>query len=74
MQEWTQITLRVSVFDKSGNQSNEVVFPFTFESTPGQYEYKLPPPFDQGDLAKLGNIMIDLYPSDMPGGSGGTTL
>jgi hypothetical protein len=74
MQEWTPITLRVSVFDKSGNQSNEVVFPFTFESTPGQYEYKLPPPFDQGNLAKLGNIMIDLYPSDMPGGDGsGTT-
>jgi hypothetical protein len=72
MLEWTQITLRVSVFDKTGNESNEVVFPFTFELTPGQYQYKLPPPFDQGDLAKLGNIMIDLYPSDMPGGNGGS--
>jgi len=69
MLEGTQIILRVSVFDKTGNQSNEVVFPFTFELTPGQYQYKLPPPFDQGDLVKLGNIMIDLYPSDMPGGS-----
>ena len=72
MPEWTPITLRVSVFDKTGNESNEVVFPFTFELTPGQYQYKLPPPFDQGGLAKLGNIMIDLYPSDMPGGSGGS--
>jgi len=72
MQEWTPITLRVSVFDKSGNESNEVVFPFTFELTPGQYQYKLPPPFDQGDLAKLGSIMIDLYRPDMPGGNGGS--
>jgi hypothetical protein len=72
MQEWTPITLRVSVFDKAGNESNQVVFPFTFELTPGQYDYKLPPPFDQGGLAKLGNIMIDLYPSDMPGGDGGS--
>ena len=73
MQEWTTITLTVSVFDKSGNESNKVVFPFTFELTPGQYQYKLPPPFDQGDLVKLGNIMIDLYPSDMPGGNGGSS-
>jgi hypothetical protein len=29
--EWTQITLRVSIIDKVGNQSSEVVFPFTFE-------------------------------------------
>jgi len=72
MQEWTPIILKVSVFDKSGNESNEVVFPFTFELTPGQYQYKLPPPFDQGDLVKLGNIMIDLFPSDMPGGNGGS--
>ncbi len=32
--EWTQISLKVSVFDKAGNESNEVVFPFTFEITP----------------------------------------
>ncbi len=72
MLEGTPISLRVSVFDKSGSESNEVIFPFTFELTPGQYQYKLPPPFDQGDLAMLGNIMIDLYPSDMPGGGGGS--
>ena len=71
MQEWTPIILKVSVFDKSGNESNEIVFPFTFELTPGQYQYELPPPFDQGDLVKVGNIMIDLFPSVMRGGQGG---
>ena len=69
MPEWTQITLRVSVLDKTGNESNEVVFPFTFELTPAQYQYEVPPPFDQGDLAKLGNITIDLYPPGRPGGN-----
>ncbi len=59
--EWTQITLKVSVFDKVGDESNEVVFPFTFEITPEQYAYKLPPPFDQGDLPRLGHVMVDLY-------------
>ena len=72
MLEGTPIILRVSVFDKNGSESNEIIFPFTFELTPGQYQYRLPPPFDQGDLVKLGNVMIDLYPSDMPGGDAGS--
>jgi len=72
--EWTLITLNVSVIDKAGNESNEVVFPFSFELTPGQYQYKVPPPFDEGDLAKLGNIMIDLYRPDEPGGNSGDQL
>jgi hypothetical protein len=58
--EWTQITLKVSVIDKAKNESNEVVFPFTFEITPRQYAYQLPPPFDQGDLPILGHLMTDL--------------
>ncbi len=61
MPEWTQLTLRVTVFDKAGNESNEVVFPFTFAVTPAQYNYQLPPPFDQGNLQKLGYISIDLF-------------
>lgn len=61
IKEWTQITLRVSVFDKAGSESNEVVFPFTFEVTPEQYAYKLPAPFDQGDLPRLGYVAIDLF-------------
>jgi hypothetical protein len=59
--EWTQITLKVSVIDKAGNESNEVVFPFTFEITPQQYAYKPPAPFDQGTLPKLGYISTELY-------------
>ena len=69
--EWTQITLKVSVIDKAGNESNQVVFPFTFESgIKSPYQYKLPTPFDQGNIVKVGNVTIDLYePSQM--GDGG---
>ena len=60
--EWTRITMRVSIFDKAGNESNEVVFPFTFESgVKNQYEYQLPAPFNQSDIPRLGHIMVDLY-------------
>ena len=59
--EWTQITLTVSVFDTAGNESNEVVFPFTFEmGGPTVFGYHLPPPFDQGNLSRIGYITIDL--------------
>ena len=72
LREWTQITLRVSIVDKAGNESNEVVFPFTFESgVRDQYQYKLPAPFDQGDVPKVGNIFIDLYEPTLMSGDGG---
>jgi hypothetical protein len=72
LREWTQITLKVSIVNKAGNESNEVVFPFTFESgVKDQYQYKLPAPFDQGDIPKLGNIFIDLYEPTLMGGDGG---
>ena len=62
LREWTQITLKVSIIDKAGNESNVVVFPFTFESgVKDQYRYKLHAPFDQGDLSRLGYIHIDLF-------------
>jgi hypothetical protein len=68
--EGTQITLKVSVIDKAGNESNEVVFPFTFEyGIKSPYRYKLPDPFDQGDLPRLGYIQIDLFePTQMGDG------
>ncbi len=73
IQEWTQITLKVSIFDKAGNQSNVVVFPFTFESgVKDQYKYELPPPFDQGDIPELGYIGIQLFPPGGLGIGGGT--
>jgi hypothetical protein len=69
--EWTQITLKVSVFDRNGNESNEVVFPFEFVSgVKDQYRYKLPTPFDQGDLPRLGYISIDLFDPAYQGGYG----
>jgi hypothetical protein len=62
LREWTQIKLMVSIVDKAGNESKAVVFPFEFTSgTKDLYSYKLPPPFDQGDLPKVGNIHIDLF-------------
>jgi hypothetical protein len=62
MREWTQLTLKVSVFDKAGNESNVVVFPFEFVSgVKDQYRYQLPAPFDQGNLPRLGYISIDLF-------------
>lgn len=64
LMEWTQITLKVSVSDKVGNESNVIVFPFTFELVKGQYERKPPSPFDQGDLPRLGNIHISLFNPD----------
>jgi len=68
LKEWTQITLKVSIFDKAGNESNEVVFPFTFESgVKKPYQYKLPSPFDQGELPKLGNVNIDLFDPTLMG-------
>ena len=73
LREWTEITLKVSVFDKAGNESNVVVFPFEFVSgVRNQYRYELPAPFDQGDLPRLGYISIDLFdPASMgPGGIG----
>jgi len=67
LREWTQITLKVSIIDKAGNESNTVVFPFTFESgIKDQYKYKLPPSFDQGNISRLGYIHIDLFePTEM---------
>jgi hypothetical protein len=59
---WTQITVKISIIDKARNESNVVVFPLTFE--PGEknkYKYKLPSPFDQGDLPMLGHIDINIF-------------
>ena len=59
--EGTMITLRVSIFDKANRESNVAVFYFTFESGVKD-QYKLPAPFDQEDMPRLGYIKIDLLP------------
>ncbi len=59
--EWTQITLQVSVIDRANNESNVVIFPFTFETgVKDEYHYNLPSSFAQGNLPRLGYINIDL--------------
>jgi hypothetical protein len=74
LREWTQITLKISVMDKAGNESNEVVFPFSFETgVKGQYQSKPPAPFDQGDLPRLGYIHIDLYDPTIQSGDSGSS-
>jgi hypothetical protein len=57
--------LKVSIFDKAGNESNVVVFPFQFVSR-GVPKYELPSPFNQDDM-RLGYIHIDLYEPSFSG-------
>ena len=66
LREWTSITLKVSILDKAGNESNVVVFPFTFQSGV-KSQYELPAPFNQGELPRLGYIQIDLFEPTMNG-------
>jgi hypothetical protein len=65
--EWTRITIKVSIMDTDGNESNTVFFPFEFVS--GAFpEAPLPAPFNQGDIPRLGYININLYnPLEMEG-------
>ena len=66
MSEWTQVTLKVSVFDKAGSESNVVVFPFQLvsEAVP---ESQPPPPFYEGD-PKLGCLNVNLLEPSLMGG------
>lgn len=66
LREWTNITLKISILDKEGNESNEVIFPFTFESGV-KTEYELPAPFHQGNLPRLGYVHIDLFDPSLMG-------
>jgi len=58
--EWTHVTVRVSIFDKAKNESNEVIFPLSFESRVyKQDEDQLPYPFNSL-LPCIGHITMDL--------------
>jgi hypothetical protein len=59
IRDFTNITLKVAVFDKAGNESNVAVFPLEFVSR-GVPKYNLPSPFNKGD-PRLGYIDINLY-------------
>jgi hypothetical protein len=65
LKEFTLITLKVSIFDKAGNVSNVVVFPFEFVSG-SVPKYELPSPFNKDDV-RLGYIHIDLYEPSFSG-------
>ncbi len=67
LDEWTQITVTVSVLDKNGRESNRFSFPFSFETGIASAPTP-PPPFNQTLLAKLGNVDIDLYNPYKDGG------
>ncbi len=59
MPEWTRITIRISVLDKSGNESNEIVLPYEFITE--RINSQVPAPFNQGRVAKLGHINVNLF-------------
>jgi len=59
IRDFTPVTLKVSIFDKAGNESNVVVFPFQFVSR-SVPKYELPSPFHKDD-PRLGYVNIDLY-------------
>jgi hypothetical protein len=58
--EWTRVSVNISVFDKTGLESNQVVVPLMFVSNAVSYAPP-PAPFDQGDVPRLGYIHIDLF-------------
>jgi hypothetical protein len=67
IREWTWITINVSVFDKAGNESNVVVFPFQIVS---EVLPKSNPPalLDQRNIQRLGYISINLVEPTAGGG------
>ncbi len=57
--EGTQISMKVSIFDEAGNESNEITVPFRFESAASD-RVRIPAPFNDEKTYRIGNIMIDL--------------
>jgi len=58
--EWTRVSVNISVFDKTGLESNQVVIPMMFESYAVTYAPP-PAPFNEGDVSRLAYIHIDLF-------------
>ena len=64
MPEWTRITIKISVLDKSGNESNEIVLPYEFVTE--RTSPLVPAAFSQANVGRLGYINVNLFnPFDM---------
>jgi hypothetical protein len=57
--EWTRITIKVSVYDKDGNQSNAVIMPHMF-AIGGPTNLPMPAVFNQGRVPRLGYVNVSL--------------
>ena len=68
--EWSRVSVSISVFDKTGLESNEVVIPLMFVSNAVSYAPP-PAPFDQRDVPRLAYIHIDLFDPTRMGNDGG---
>lgn len=60
MPEWTELTVKISVFDKQGHESNAVVFPLEFVSN-GVRGANPPVPFGSANVQRLGHIDVNLF-------------
>ena len=58
--EGTHITVRISIADRAGNVSNEVVFPFTFVSE-ASVQQDVPTPFSGINIPRVGYIGAPHY-------------
>jgi hypothetical protein len=56
--EWTTLSLTLYIRDRGRKNSNKVVFPLTFSR--GSKQGSPPPPFDSGQLDRLGTIATEL--------------
>ena len=65
--EWTQLSLSLSIRDRGANMSNKVIFPVVLSR--GAKQGPPPPPFDGGELDKLGVIWVDLVDPNLDGDS-----
>ena len=70
IREWTQASVKITVIDKTGLESNEVVVPLMFVSNAVSYAPP-PAPFDQRDVPRLAYIHIDLFDPTRMGNDGG---
>lgn len=63
LREGTHITVTGSIRDMAGNESKEVVFPFTFVSGVSAQE-DVPIPFDEINIPRIGYIGVSLVNPD----------